>query len=141
MAEYINMITVSSIAATFFFGGWSFFGLERIPGLSIIIFLIKVACFLFLFIWLRATLPRIRYDRLMRLGWQLLLPLAVLNVVITATVVALNWPWWVSGIIGLAIVIGILLFLNRRTEEAQGVTLAQSTRSATMPSSVRLAKF
>src|SRR5438105_6613893 len=71
MAEYINMITVSSVAATLFFGGWSFFGfgLERIPGLSIIIFLIKVACFMFLFILLRATLPRIRYDRLMRLGW------------------------------------------------------------------------
>ncbi len=143
MAEYINMITVSAVASTLFFGGWSLFGLglENIPGVSIIIFLIKVAFFLFLFIWLRATLPRIRYDRLMRLGWQLLLPLAVLNVVITATVVALNWPWWVSGIIGLAIVIGILLFLNRRTEEAQGVTLAQSTRTATMPSSVRLAKF
>ncbi|HEU5226993.1 MAG TPA: NADH-quinone oxidoreductase subunit NuoH, partial [Ktedonobacteraceae bacterium] len=78
MAEYINMITVSAVASTLFLGGWSFFGLERIPGLSIIIFLVKVAFFLFLFIWLRATLPRIRYDRLMRLGWQILLPLAVL---------------------------------------------------------------
>ncbi|MDQ6659960.1 MAG: NADH-quinone oxidoreductase subunit NuoH, partial [Chloroflexota bacterium] len=89
MAEYINMITVSAVASTLFLGGWSFFGfgLESIPGLSILIFLIKVAFFLFLFIWLRATLPRIRYDRLMRLGWQVLLPLAVLNVVITATVV------------------------------------------------------
>lgn len=143
MAEYINMITVSAVAVTLFFGGWSFFGfgLENIPGLSIIIFLIKVAFFLFLFIWLRATLPRIRYDRLMRLGWQLLLPLAVLNVVITATVVALNWPWWVSGIIGLAVVVGILLFLNRRTENAQGETRAQSTEPGMLPSSVRLAKF
>lgn len=143
MAEYINMITVSAVAATLFFGGWSFFGfgLENIPGVSIIIFLIKVAFFLFLFIWIRATLPRIRYDRLMRLGWQLLLPLAVLNVVITATVVALNWPWWVSGIIGLAVVVGILLFLNRRTENAQGETRAQSTEPGTLPSSVRLAKF
>src|SRR5437879_7998821 len=84
MAEYINMITVSAVAATLFLGGWSLFGLERIPVLSILIFLVKVAFFLFVFIWLRATLPRIRYDRLMRLGWQLLLPLAVLNVVITA---------------------------------------------------------
>src|SRR5438132_4338951 len=91
MAEYINMITVSSIAATLFFGGWSFFGfgLENIPGVSIVIFLVKVAIFLFLFIWIRATLPRIRYDRLMRLGWTLVLPLAVLNVIITARVVAL----------------------------------------------------
>src|SRR5947209_14467927 len=88
MAEYINMITVSAVASTLFLGGWSFFGfgLERIPGLSILIFLVKVACFMFLFIWLRATLPRIRYDRLMRFGWQFLLPLAVLNIIITATV-------------------------------------------------------
>jgi NADH-quinone oxidoreductase subunit H len=143
MAEYINMITVSAVAATLFFGGWSFFGfgLENIPGLSIIIFLIKVAFFLFLFIWLRATLPRIRYDRLMRLGWQLLLPLAVLNVVITATVVALNWPWWVSGLIGLAVVVAMLLYINRRTENAQGETRAQSTEPGLLPSSVRLAKF
>src|SRR5207237_8913569 len=84
MAEYINMITVSAVAATLFFGGWSFFGfgLEHIPGLSILIFLIKVAFFLFLFIWLRSTLLRIRYDRLMRLGWPLLLPLVVLDVVL-----------------------------------------------------------
>ncbi len=143
MAEYINMITVSAVASTLFFGGWSLFGLglENIPGVSIIIFLIKVAFFLFLFIWLRATLPRIRYDRLMRLGWQLLLPLAVLNVVITATVVALNWPWWVSGILGLAVVVAMLLYINRRTTEAQGETRAQSTQAATLPSSVRLAKF
>src|SRR2546425_8953292 len=90
MAEYINMITVSSVAATLFFGGWSFFGLglERIPGVSILIFLVKVAFFLFMFIWIRATLPRIRYDRLMRLGWTLLLPLAVLDVLINTNAVA-----------------------------------------------------
>src|SRR5213082_1454624 len=121
MAEYINMITVSSVAATLFFGGWSFFGfgLERVPGLSILIFLIKVAFFLFLFIWLRAMLPRIRYDRLMRLGWQLLLPLAVLNVVITATVVALDWPWWVSGIAGLLIILAVLFYERRKIAEQQ----------------------
>src|SRR6266436_7238169 len=90
MAEYINMITTSAVASTLFFGGWSFFGLERIPVLSILIFLIKVAVFLFLFIWLRATLPRIRYDRLMRFGWQVLLPLAVLNIIVTATVIAFD---------------------------------------------------
>src|SRR6266568_17318 len=58
MSEYINMITVSAVASTLFFGGWSFFGfgLERIPGVSILIFLVKVAFFLFLFIWLCATL-------------------------------------------------------------------------------------
>src|SRR6266487_343353 len=140
MAEYINMITVSAVATTFFFGGWSFFGLERISGVSMLIFLVKVAFFLFLFIWLRATLPRIRYDRLMRLGWQLLLPLAVLNVVITATVVALGLPWWINGLAGLAIVVAVLLLVRSRTREVQtGVTTQVGT--IPMPATVRLAKF
>jgi len=139
MAEYINMITASAVASTLFFGGWSFFGLERIPGVSILIFLVKVAFFLFIFIWLRATLPRIRYDRLMRLGWQLLLPLAVLNVVITATVVALDWPWWVSGLAGLLVVIAVLFLVRSRGTD----TRYESTRgsSTEIPPSVRLVKF
>src|SRR5438874_2388904 len=138
MSEYINMITVSAVAATLFFGGWSLFGLERFPVVSILILLVKMAFFLFLFIWIRATLPRIRYDRLMRLGWQLLLPLAVLNVIISATVVALGLPWWVNGIIGLAIIAAVLLLVRRRTHEEQ---IPVSTQGKLLPSSVRLAKF
>ncbi|TMC97803.1 MAG: NADH-quinone oxidoreductase subunit NuoH [Chloroflexi bacterium] len=140
MAEYINMITVSSVAATLFFGGWSFFGLERIPGISILVFVVKVAVFLFLFIWLRATLPRIRYDRLMRLGWQLLLPLAVLNVVITAIVVALGWPWWINGLAGLAVVVAVLLFVRSRTREIQA-GISKQEGAIPMPATVRLARF
>src|SRR5437868_10481610 len=137
MSEYINMITVSAVAATLFFGGWSLFGLERFPVVSILILLVKMAFFLFLFIWIRATLPRIRYDRLMRLGWQLLLPLAVLNVIISATVVALGLPWWVNGIIGLAIIVAMLLIVRRRTREVQQIVVSTSG----LPASVRLAKF
>ena len=141
MSEYINMITVSAVASTLFFGGWSFFGfgLERIPGVSILIFLVKVAFFLFLFIWLRATLPRIRYDRLMRFGWQFLLPLAVLNIIITATVVALGWPWWVNGLAGLVVIAAVLLFVRRRTVAAQAP--GKTKEAMALPSSVRLAKF
>jgi NADH-quinone oxidoreductase subunit H len=143
MAEYINMITVSAIASTLFFGGWSLFGLvENIPVVSIIIFAIKVGFFLFLFMWLRATLPRIRYDRLMRLGWQTLLPLAVLNATISAIVVALGLPWWVNGIVGLAIIIGMLVLMRwqsivakTRFEEKPGGS------GMVLPASVRLAKF
>ena len=140
MAEYINMITVSAVASTVFLGGWSFFGLglENIPGLSIIIFLIKVAFFLFLFIWLRATLPRIRYDRLMRLGWQLLLPLAALNVIITATIVALGLPWWLNGLVGLAIVIVVLLLVRSRTIRVEQTVTPQGR---ILPTSVRLVRF
>jgi NADH-quinone oxidoreductase subunit H len=82
MAEYINMITVSAIATTLFLGGW--WG-PFAPGPWW--FLIKVAALLFVYIWLRATLPRLRYDQLMRFGWLVLLPLAVLNVVVTAVAV------------------------------------------------------
>jgi NADH-quinone oxidoreductase subunit H len=143
MAEYINMITVSAIASTLFFGGWSLFGLtDNIPVVPIIIFAIKVGFFLFLFMWLRATLPRIRYDRLMRLGWQTLLPLAVLNATITAIVVALGLPWWVNGIVGLAIIVGMLILMRRqsivaktRFEEKPG------GGGVVLPASVRLAKF
>ena len=138
MSEYINMITVSAVAATLFFGGWSLFGLERFPVVSILILLVKMAFFLFLFIWIRATLPRIRYDRLMRLGWQLLLPLAVLNVIISATVVALGLPWWVNGIIGLAIIAVVLFLVRRRTHEEQ---VPVSAQGKPLPTSVRLAKF
>ena len=143
MSEYINMITVSAVASTLFFGGWSFFGfgLERIPGVSILIFLVKVAFFLFLFIWLRATLPRIRYDRLMRFGWQFLLPLAVLNIIITATVVALGWPWWVNGLAGLAVIAAVLLLVRRRTVAAQAPASTRAKGAMALPSSVRLAKF
>jgi len=143
MAEYINMITVSAVASTLFFGGWSFFGfgLERIPGVSLLIFLVKVAFFLFLFIWIRATLPRIRYDRLMRFGWQLLLPLAVLNVIITATVVALGWPWWVNGLAGLIVIVALLLSARRQTAAAQTAVSDRIKGAMVLPSSVHLAKF
>jgi NADH-quinone oxidoreductase subunit H len=138
------MITVSAVASTLFLGGWSLFGfgLERIPGVSILIFLVKVAFFLFVFIWLRATLPRIRYDRLMRLGWQVLLPLAVLNVVITAIIVAFGLPWWVNGIIGLAILLAVLFGL-RRQSIVEGQRFAEQPEKGVLvlPSSVRLAKF
>jgi len=143
MAEYINMITVSSIAATLFFGGWSFFGLtDSIPVLSIVVYLVKVAIFLFIFIWLRATLPRIRYDRLMRLGWQTLLPLAVLNVVITAVVVALHLPWYVCTLASL-VVIGVLLYFMRRQSIVTGTRFEEKAEQGKqiLPTSVRLVKF
>jgi NADH-quinone oxidoreductase subunit H len=88
-AEYINMVTVSSIATTMFLGGWQppfgFLPAELGP----IWFVLKVALFLFGFIWLRATLPRLKYDRLMQLGWKWMLPLAVLNLIVTSVVVAI----------------------------------------------------
>jgi NADH-quinone oxidoreductase subunit H len=86
MAEYINMITVSAVAATVFLGGWN--GWNVAGGLPW--FLLKVAAYMYFFIWLRATLPRLRYDRLMKFGWYVLLPLALLNLAVTAIVVVVG---------------------------------------------------
>src|SRR5581483_3560443 len=144
MAEYINMITVSAVIATVYLGGWSFFGLERFPVLSLVFFVVKVACFLFLFIWLRATLPRIRYDRLMRLGWQTLLPLAVINVVITAVCVSFGWYWWVNGLLDLAVIGGVIFYERRaivRVSKKVKVVEEGKTREIALPASVRLEKF
>ncbi len=138
MAEYINMITVSSIAATLFFGGWTIGASTGILGLPFLWYLLKIGIFLFIFIWMRATLPRIRYDQLMRLGWQVLLPLSVLNLVFTALVVALSWPWWVSGLFGLALIaLGGVMFYIRVQRGMPELTPAKEAGLA-LPGSVRL---
>ena len=79
LAEYANMITVSAIAASVFLGGWN--GPILPP---VIWFVIKVIMFMFIYIWVRGTLPRFRYDQLMRFGWLVLFPIGILNVMITA---------------------------------------------------------
>ena len=81
MAEYINMITLSGLAVTLFFGGW---GGPVLPGP--LWFLVKLALVVFVFMWLRATLPRLRYDQLMQFGWKVLLPLGTANAVTTAII-------------------------------------------------------
>jgi len=82
MAEYINLITLSGLMVTLFFSGW-----HGPWNLGPLWFLLKVFGVLFVFIWLRATLPRLRYDQLMRFGWKILLPAATINAVVTALVV------------------------------------------------------
>jgi NADH-quinone oxidoreductase subunit H len=87
-AEYANMIVVSGIAVTVFFGGWLMpFGIHPPGWVDPIVVLVKIAIVLTFFIWIRATLPRLRYDQLMSLGWKILLPLATLNLLVTAIVV------------------------------------------------------
>lgn len=89
LAEYANMIVIAAITATLFLGGWSapinWGPFNMIPGF--VWLLAKVYFLMFCFMWLRATFPRVRYDQLMRMGWKVLLPLALANVVITGLVV------------------------------------------------------
>jgi NADH-quinone oxidoreductase subunit H len=93
MAEYANMITVACLATLLFFGGWSgpVFGPPILQALlPVCWFVAKVFVFIFVYIWVRGTLPRFRYDQLMAFGWKFLLPLAIANLVVTALIVALR---------------------------------------------------
>jgi NADH-quinone oxidoreductase subunit H len=114
MAEYIKMIAVSAIAATLFFGGFRGPFVDQLPWLGPVYLLAKVVLLLFGMIWVRATLPRIRYDRLMAFGWKLLFPLALGNVLLTAVGVemyeALGVPLWsitISSIVLFILVVWI----------------------------------
>jgi NADH-quinone oxidoreductase subunit H len=96
-AEYINMITVSMLATTLFWGGWNVPFAEYLFGrgtilfalVSVLGFFAKILVFLFFYIWLRGTLPRFRFDQLMDFGWKFLMPAAIFNIILTATLVFL----------------------------------------------------
>lgn len=101
LAEYMNMILISVLATLFFLGGWlsPFHGIpllgemtDALPGL--IWFLLKTGLFLYLFIWLRATFPRYRYDQIMRLGWKVLIPVTLVWLPLVALAVLVHLPPW-----------------------------------------------
>ena len=110
MAEYLGMIAVSMIAAATFFGGYSSgFGLEEgVPIIGPLVFIGKVVLFLAGFVWLRATLPRIRYDRLMTFGWKVMLPLSLLSIAWTAIALVVGDTF---GPFGYAIASGVMVVL------------------------------
>lgn len=115
MAEYMNMIVGSAVVVTLFLGGWHFFGLETMGGpvwsglISFGIFFVKTAIFLFVFIWVRWTLPRFRYDQLMNLGWKFLLPVALSSIVVTGAL------WITTGsrlVVGIGNVVAALIVVS-----------------------------
>jgi len=127
MSEYVKMIALSAIGVTLFLGGWHFPGLQMLGEVvsgaagagiatvvvgivSLLSFMLKVLFLLFLLVWLRASWPRVRYDMLMSIGWKWLLPLALINVVVTAVVVGLapSLNPLVQGIILLVIGVAVL---------------------------------
>jgi NADH-quinone oxidoreductase subunit H len=95
MAEYVNMTVASALTVTLYLGGWSLPGFhpQGVLGgiLSIVVFAAKTAFILWVFVWVRWTLPRFRYDQLMRIGWKVLLPLALFNLLWVAGLVTLKW--------------------------------------------------
>ena len=93
MAEYANMVTVACLASVLFLGGWTgpTFGPPLLQSLlPVFWFVLRVVVFMFIYIWVRGTLPRFRYDQLMAFGWKFLLPLAIANIVITSFIVAVK---------------------------------------------------
>ncbi|WOQ17686.1 NADH-quinone oxidoreductase subunit NuoH [Raineyella sp. W15-4] len=123
LSEYINMFLVSCVATTLFMGGylpiWPFNNIPALnnPWLGPVWFLIKAYCFMFLFMWVRATVPRIRYDQLMRLGWKWLIPISLgwtMLVAVFRVGVADGWigsrGFWIAAIVVAAVLIALLLF-------------------------------
>ena len=88
-AEYIHVIVLSSIATTLFLGGWSGPFVNQVPLLGLFYFLAKVAVMLFVIIWVRASIPRVRFDKLMKFCWKFLLPVGVINLVVTVLLIAI----------------------------------------------------
>jgi len=88
-AEYLNVVVVSGLAVTLFLGGWQIPFVDPPTWVDPIVVIVKLLAFVFFFIWIRATLPRLRYDQLMSFGWKILLPLATLNALVTAILVVI----------------------------------------------------
>jgi len=124
MAEYTKMIAISAIAATLFFGGYLGPGVDTFPVLGLVYIFVKIILILFWMIWVRATWPRIRYDRLMSFGWKIMLPLALLVVMITAVGLVLGasygslvqwaFTFFVSLLVGFMFTLAIDRALRRK---------------------------
>jgi NADH-quinone oxidoreductase subunit H len=146
LAEYINMVTVSALATTLFLGGWrapwplSIWDGANRGWLPMVWFVLKVLGFLFFFIWLRGTLPRMRYDQFMNLGWKVLIPSSLVWIIMVATVRTLQdnvndrRPWLTAGAIIAAIALVILLIDPGARKRREREDLEEDEREAAAPS-------
>jgi NADH-quinone oxidoreductase subunit H len=112
LAEYLNIVTVSAVATTLFLGGPDGPGFDFLPWLwPILWFVAKIYLFIFVFIWLRATLPRLRFDRLMAIGWKFLIPLALTWVAVTGVVLTVDLTTVNRRVLYVAIGVVVVLLL------------------------------
>jgi NADH-quinone oxidoreductase subunit H len=149
LAEYINMVTVSAVATTMFLGGWQpppipFFSHFDTGWFPVIWFVLKLLAFMFFFVWLRGTLPRLRYDQFMSFGWKVLIPVGLVWVLFMATVRAYDLfatdrsPWWWSFgvVIGILVVVAFVDPGHRKRYEA--AEAAEEEKIANAPSLDRI---
>jgi NADH-quinone oxidoreductase subunit H len=130
LAEFMNTITVSAVAVTLFLGGPDFAHVLFIPAVSPLWFFLKLVAFLFVYVWLRATLPRFRYDQLMDLGWKRLIPLALFWLLLVGALqIGRQEHWNVAAVLGVAVVVGIV---------GSAALGAASQRAAAMSASERV---
>jgi NADH-quinone oxidoreductase subunit H len=124
MAEYMHIVTISAIAVTLFWGGWQPIAAitpKFLPALwPTVWFLLKVSAFVFLFYWLRASLPRLRYDQLMNIGWKVLIPLGMAWIPLSAATRIIDLRRWIVWVIGALIGLIILsLFVPQKRDEEE----------------------
>jgi NADH-quinone oxidoreductase subunit H len=125
MAEYLHIVTISSIAVTLFLGGWNG---PRVPFLSplwpVVWFLLKMGAFVFLFFWLRASLPRLRYDQLMNVGWKFLIPIGMIWIPVSAAAQVVETRQWIMWLLGAIVGIFVLsLFVPHREASLEEETV------------------
>jgi NADH-quinone oxidoreductase subunit H len=108
MAEYMHIVTISAMAVTLYFGGWQGPRVPFLPALwPVVWFLLKVSLFIFLFFWIRASLPRFRYDQLMNVGWKFLIPVGIVWIPLSAATQVIDVRRWLLWIFG--VVIGLII--------------------------------
>jgi NADH-quinone oxidoreductase subunit H len=127
LAEYVNMTTVSALAATLFLGGWrapwpiSLWEPSNTGWLPLVWFIAKVWMFLFVFMWLRATLPRLRYDQFMAIGWKLLIPVSLIWIMIVAVLRNAGLTGVIPALLAAAALLAAVLVVRRRTRSRQDI--------------------
>jgi NADH-quinone oxidoreductase subunit H len=136
LAEFVSMVLISILGSLIFLGGWQWPLGGDVPVVGqVALMAVKTTGFILFFIWMRASLPRLRVDQLMAYCWQLLLPFAFLQIIINGLVLAYDWPNWTLTVMSLA-ALGALLYLTNRAARQSGVTHQPSTASAQSVGSV-----
>ena len=119
LAEYINTFAIAALTVLLFLGGWLFPGLPGdVTAVGVLVFLIKTYMVILVIFWVRGTYPRLRIDQLMSLGWKVLVPLAFVNVIITAVYMFYGWPAWSLSLMSLAILGATVWEISRRMHTA-----------------------